>query len=114
MRHPRLSAESLLDSQATWTTVEFVHVPLWLDWWVQVCDGHSQVPSQVQEGREAIERVPVRRAGPVLLSAGAGALGRPIQVAEAHHRLLPLARSTGRRIDRTNTYDHSWHSGSFP
>ena len=60
LRYPRMSAESLLDSQAAWTTLEFVHVPLWLDWWVQVCDGHSEMPSQVQEGREAIERVPVR------------------------------------------------------
>ena len=68
LRHPGVSAESLLDSQATWTTLEFVHVPLWLDWWVQVCDGHSEMPSQVQEGREAIERVSVRRAGSVLLS----------------------------------------------
>lgn len=68
LRHSRMSAEGLLDSQAAWTTLEFVHVPLWLDRWVQVCDGHSQMPSQVQEGREAIERVSVRRAGSVLLS----------------------------------------------
>jgi hypothetical protein len=58
--HSGMSAENLLDGEAPWSAFQFVHVPLWHDWWLQVCHGHSEMSSQVEERRETIERVPLR------------------------------------------------------
>lgn len=47
LRHPSMPAENLLDSETTWPAFEFLHMPLWLGRWLQVCDGHPKMSSQI-------------------------------------------------------------------
>lgn len=60
LRDPRVSTEDFLDCEEAWAPLELLHMPLWLEWRVQVRHRNVKVPAQDQERREAIQRMSLR------------------------------------------------------